>query len=1055
MTPPPAISRFCWPVVALVLAGSTARAAGPDAIFKERVLPLLEKHCHECHSHAAKKSKNGLVLDSAAAILTGGDSGPAVVAGEPEKSLLISAVRHASPDLHMPPKGKAKLSEAEVALLVEWVRQVEPLKEATVRVGTDWWSLKPLVRPVVPSNQYSVFSVRSGKSAPKAPTAKLNTEHWSLNTSANPIDAFVAAKLREHKLPPSPEADARTLIRRLHFDLIGLPPSPEEVEGFEREVSLSRSPTFPPAPMAGEKVGKWESGNRALGALVDKLLSSPHHGERWARHWLDTIHFADTHGFEHDVFRTNAWRYRDYVITAFNRDVPWQRFIREQLAADVFYPAEPQLTAALGFLGAGPLDTSTQSTAPRTFEYLDRDDLVTQTMSAFASTTAHCARCHAHKFDPISQEDYYALQAVFAGITKADVPFDESPATGQQRQRWQSLLAAADAKNAPALLTPENEPAIARWEQTQGKAVTEWLPLALESFLSSDGATLTRETDGSVSAGGKRPEKDTYTVTTATTLASVTALRLEVLSDERLPKKGPGRMDNGNLHLSEFDVRLLMAGSTNATKLKLKRATADFDQAGWPVASALDGNEKTAWGIYPRVGESHLAVFEFESPVKLAAAGSKLVVALRQLHGGGHLIGRFHLSATDSPNANAEAVPPLVSAGLKVSREQRTTEQRLAIAAHALRLHAQAELARLPAPASVFAVTRAAEPKAVHVLKRGDIGKPGHLAEPGALSALAELPARFALAEPKREAMRRVALADWLADPRNPLTWRSAANRVWHFHFGRGLCDTPSDFGRMGGVPSHPELLDWLACELRDSGSLKHLHRLIVTSAAYRQRSQSSVFSLQSSVGNGRSKPTENWILNTDHSSKTDPDNRLLWRMNSSRLDAESFRDAVLAVSGRMDLALGGPGTQHFKLSKGPQLTPKVDYTPFDWDAPGAGRRSIYRVVWRGIADPFMEALDFPDAALLQPTRSFSASALQALTLFNNDFVLRHSEHFAARVQKLGEDTPARVRAMVRLAFQRAATPEEVRAMSAYAEQHGLPALGRVLFNSNEFLFIN
>jgi mono/diheme cytochrome c family protein len=1034
-----------------VLAFLCARsgAAESDALFKERVLPLLAKHCHECHSHAAKKSRADLVLDSFNALLTGGQSGPAIVPGEPEKSLLINAVRHTSAELKMP-QGKAKLSDVDIAVLVEWVKQVQPPKVTAERITSDWWSLKPLVRPAVPGGRsdgameyWSDDRKRRG-SKPTTPALP----HSSTPFQANPIDAFISAKLREKNLPPSPEADARTLIRRLHFDLIGLPPSPEEVETFERDVSLSRSPTFSPAPTAGEKAGKWESGNRPLDALVDRLLSSPRHGERWARHWLDTIHFADTHGFEHDVFRTNAWRYRDYVITAFNRDVPWQRFIREQLAADVFYPAEPQLTAALGFLGAGPLDTSTQGTAPRTFDYLDRDDLVTQTMAAFASTTANCARCHAHKFDPISQEDYYALQAVFAGITKADVPFDESPATGQQRRHWQSLLAAADAKNATALFTPENELVVARWEETQGKAVTEWRILALDNFRSSDGSTLKAETDGSVSAGGTRPEKDTYTATGTTTFATLTALRLEVLASDALPKKGPGRQDNGNLHLSEVEVRLLTAGTTNAAKLKIKRATAHFNQEGWTIQHALDGNEKTAWGIYPRVGESHLAVFEFESPVKLAA-GAKLVVALKQLHGGGHLIGRFRLSATDAPNANAEAVPPLVSAGLRLPREQRTPEQRLAIAAHALRQHAQAELAKLPASAQVFAVKFGMEPKPVHVLKRGDIDKPGKLAEPGALSAIAELPGRFALANPKREADRRVALADWLADPRNPLTWRSAANRVWHFHFGRGLCDTPSDFGKMGGLPSHPELLDWLACELRDSGgSLKHLHRLIVTSATYRQSS------VAADVRRLTSKSPISQSLLTS-AATVDADNRLLWRMSRSRLDAESFRDAVLAVSGRLDRTLGGPGTQHFKLSKGPQATPKVDYTPFDWDAPGAGRRSIYRVVWRGIADPFMEALDFPDAALLQPTRPFSASALQALTLFNNDFVLRHSEHFAARVEKLGADTLSRVNAMVRLAFQRAATPEEVRAMSAYAEQHGLPALGRVLFNSNEFLFIN
>ncbi len=1020
----------------LALLGVSAGAAEGEGLFKDRVLPLLVKHCHECHSHAAKKSKNGLLLDSVAAILAGGEAGPAIVPGAPEQSLLVKAVRHSSPDLQMPPQGKAQLSEAEIATLVEWVAGVQPGPATVGRVGLDWWSLKPLRRPGIPSPPDAVVSGQSGKGGWAAAAApSRNSERGLLKSAANPIDAFIAAQLQAQKLSPSPETDARTLIRRLHFDLIGLPPSPEEVEAFERE----------------SQGGKRQA---AIANLTDKLLASPRHGERWARHWLDTIHFADTHGFEHDLFRTNAWRYRDYVISAFNRDVPWPRFIREQLAADVFYPAEPQLAAALGFLGAGPLDTSTQSTAPRTFDYLDRDDLVTQTMSAFASTTAHCARCHAHKFDPIPQEDYYALQAVFAGITKSDVSFDEAAETGVERRHWQGLVAAAEAKNAGALLTPEHEAVVARWEAAHGqRGGTEWLPLALDSLVSSDGSTLKREADGSVSAGGTRPERDTYTVTATTALTSVTALRLEVLRDEQLPMKGPGRQDNGNLHLSEVEVRLLGAGSTNAMRLKVKRATADFDQAGWTIQQALDGNEKTAWGIHPRVGESHWAVFEFESPVTLAA-GARLVVALRQLHGGGHLIGRFRLSATDSPNATAEAVPPLVAAGLKLGRAQRTAEQRLAIAAHALRLHAQAELAKLPAPAQVFAVKAGMEPKPVHVLKRGDITKPGQRAEPGALSALAELPARFVGTQ--READRRVALADWLADPRNPLTWRSAANRVWHFHFGRGLCDTPSDFGRMGSLPSHPELLDWLACELRDSGgSLKHLHRLIVTSATYRQSSQWLVMSNQSAA---RRRLSTHYLAPTKHASDpaaADANNAYLWRMNRSRLDAESFRDAVLAVSGRLDLTLGGPGTQHFQLSKGPQATPKVDYTPFDWDSPGAGRRSIYRVVWRGIADPFMEALDFPDAALLQPTRPFSASALQALTLFNNDFVLRHSEHFAARVEQLGTDTPARVKAAVRLAYQRAATPEEVRALATYAEQHGLPALGRVLFNSNEFLFIN
>jgi hypothetical protein len=320
----------------------------------------------------------------------------------------------------------------------------------------------------------------------------------------------------------------------------------------------------------------------------------------------------------------------------------------------------------------------------------------------------------------------------------------------------------------------------------------------------------------------------------------------------------------------------------------------------------------------------------------------------------------------------------------------------------------------------------------VHILARGDIEKPGKIAEPGSLLAVSNLNGRFKIKNSGVESERRAALANWLADRENPLTWRSIANRLWHYHFGKGLSDTPSDFGRMGGQPSHPELMDWLASELRDNqGSLKHMHRLIVLSHAYRQSSANRA--------DGVAK---------------DPENRLVWRMNRLRLDAESYRDAVLAVSGRLDLKAGGPGVEYFKTSPGQQLTPKVDYSGFDWNRPEAGRRSIYRVVWRGIPDPFLEALDFPDAALLQPTRTFSASPLQSLALYNNDFMLSQSEFFAKRLEKLGSDNSDQVQAAVKLAFLRKPDPAELKSFTAYADKHGLAALCRILFNSNEFMFI-
>ncbi len=969
--------------VVIIFAASLANA---DDFFTSKIEPLLKQRCYECHSHE-KKMKAGLTLDSRSGWEEGGDSGPALVVGNPDESLLIKMVRWSDEDHQMPPK--EKLSVAEIALLEAWVKQGAPDPRVLVKTrpnATDWWSLKPLVKPKLPD----VADV------------------------GHPVDRFIRARLAERKLTPSPEADRRTLIRRVSYDLHGLPPSLAEVEAFEKDTN----------PQAYEH-------------LVDRLLASPRHGERWARHWLDTIHFAETHGCGHDLPRDHAWRYRDYVIESLNNDKPWSRFVREQLAADRLFPEEPRLIAALGFLGAGVFDHSAYQTAPMNFDYLDRDDLVTQTMGAFTSTTANCARCHAHKFDPITQEDYYALQAVFAGVIEGDIPFDEDLKVAQQRKHWQSLLTAAEAQDKAILLTAENEALVADWEKNQGPAV-KWTTLGYESFISTEGATLSRSGEVIIS-GGAKPEKDTYVITASAPLASITALRLDVIADKSLPKNGPGRQDNGNLTVSEFEVQVFDVGAASPMKLKFSRATADFNQASYAAPAAIDGNPATGWGIHPAEGQSHHAVFELAAPLTLKA-GAKLTISLKQLAPQAHLVGRFKLAATDEPASRASAMPALAAAALAIPADKRSEPQRLALAAHALRLRAVDEMQKLPAPAFVYAAgrkadvllavskgtpTTVAKPKVVHKLKRGDFDKPMGDAESGALSAVTALPAQFPKAHAGDESERRAALADWIADEKNPLTWRSIANRVWQYHFGRGICDTPSDFGRMGGVPSHPELLDWLACELRDSGgSLKHLHRLIVTSAAYRQSSE-----------------------HRDDAAKLDSDNRLLWRMNRLRLDADSYRDFVLAAADRLDLAVGGPSERQFITGPAVQLTPTLDYAAYDWSALPKHRRSIYRFVWRGVPDPFMDTLDFPDLGLLAPSRSFSASSLQSLALYNNSFVL----HFSGELGKQFT-TPAHA---VRRILLRDATADELRDFTAYAQKNGLAALCRVLINSNEFLFVN
>jgi hypothetical protein len=1000
------------PLLAIVLAFGNSVFAGDREFFHEQVLPLLKRQCYACHSHASGVMEGNLALDWRSGWETGGDRGPAIVPGSPETSILILAVSHRDQALRMP---EQRLPDEDIDLLVRWVatgafddRARSP--EATA-ADTNWWSLKPLVQPAIP-----------------------------FSDGANPIDAFVRQRLQEAGLSASARADRKTLIRRVTYDLTGLPPAYAEVEAF----------------LADPRSDAYE-------LLVDRLLASPRYGERWARHWLDTVHFADSHGYEHDIGRDHAWRYRDYVIDALNQDVSWDRFIREQLAVDYFFPDRSDLIPALGFLGAGTFDLSTYSTATATFDYLARDDLVAQTMSAFASTTASCARCHTHKFDPITQEDYYSLQAVFAGILKGDLAFDDDRRVARARAKWHALLEACKQKDASVLFSAPWVEAVESWARKQAEMAT-WHPLTLHTFTSSDGATLIRMPSGIVLASGISPDKDTTTITATTQLTSATALRLDLFPHESLPMNGPGRCQNGNLHLSEISVHMFAPGSDRGELIQLRRASADFNQAGWGIERAIDGDAATAWGIHPAVGVAHHAVFEFGEPISLAP-GTRFSVTLRQLHGGSHLIGAFNMSLTADNPEQAVVLPEEIRRILQRSPAERDTESKLELAAHALGILASQQIESLPPQVFVYAAAPAVNvpegegkvqpksipiPKVVHVLHRGDFDKPRTEVQPGALSALHHAEGRFRLLNPEREAQRRAALADWLAHSDNPLTWRSVVNRVWQFHFGRGICDTPSDFGRMGGQPSHPELLDWLAIWFRDEahGSLKQLHRMILTSETYQQSSQ-----------------------HRSDGAAIDESNLWLWRQNRQRMDADSVRDGVLEVSGAMDLKMAGPGVQHFSQSKGPQATPALDYVSYDWDNPGASRRSIYRYVWRGIADPFMESLDFPDLGLLSPTRGLSVSALQALTLFNNDFILHFSQAMAERAlggvdsdattwdQNIGSgEVPKSDLAIVRCvhwAWLRDPTESEFVSFREYVEQYGLAAFCRLLLNSNEFLFID
>src|SRR5262249_34251370 len=449
------------------------------------------------------------------------------------------------------------------------------------------------------------------------------------------------ANLAEQKLTPAPPADRRALIRRVYVDLIGLPPTPAEVAAFLGDDS----------PRAFEKV-------------VDRLLASPHHGERMARHWLDVAHFAESHGHDQDRPRPNAWPYRDYLIRSFNEDKPYARFVREQMAGDVLYPSDPLAITALGFLSAGPWDESSlmcivdDTMDKKSAQVLDRDDMLVTAMTTFASSTVQCARCHDHKFDPISQADYYSLQAVFAGVDRAERPYDPDSKVNARRRQ---LLARKKQLESDAALeklhSADTMQQIAAWEKQISARANVWTTLPPTSFSSTNGTKAVVQPDGSLLCSGPAPVKDTYLITARTQGRPVSALRLEVLNDPSLPKQGPGRQDNGNLHLSEFRVFLLPEHpGLPPIPLKIKRASADFNQEGWRIEHALDGKVETAWGIFPEVGKPHSAVFELEQPLS-AERGVTLLFSLAQLHGGRHLIGRLRLSSAST--ASLASIRPL------------------------------------------------------------------------------------------------------------------------------------------------------------------------------------------------------------------------------------------------------------------------------------------------------------------------------------------------------------------------------------------------------------
>jgi len=959
--------------------------------FVREVRPIFEKHCNECHG--SLKQKNDYRLDIKSIALTGGeDHAPNIVPGKSGESPLFRFVSGADEKISMPPK--AKLSSAEVDVIKRWIDEgavwPEGVDVAKVEDRLDWWSFKPLAK-------------KDGN-----------------------IDDFISAKLTEHGLKPAPQADARTLIRRLYFDLTGLPPSPAEVERY--------------AALPYEK-------------LVDDLLASPRYGERWARHWLDLVHYGETHGYDKDKPRMNAWPYRDYVIRALNSDKPYARFIEEQIAGDVLHRGTTDGITALGFISAGPWDYIGHAEVPESkldgkiARHLDRDDMVQNTMGAFCSLTVGCAQCHYHKFDPISQEDYYSLQAVFAAIDRTDVNYYPDDASMQRfvglEQQHKKIAASIKALEEPL-------------KQKAGEAYT-----ALSKRI--DGAA-----DKASSTNPNVKPDFGYHSAIAMDQNSVKWVQVDLgksVEIQRIVLK-PCYDDFGGIGGGfGFPVRFKVEASddpafkTGVTLIWRKHDATfmnDFKNPGLTPFETGTAGDDGAIGRYVRV-----------TAVKLAERKNDYILALSEMEvfadkNGPNLAAGRPVTALDSIEAAPRWQKENLTDGIAPEARTQEDKQRLIKERDALMLAQadaatrkqlndmrkqrgviEAEIGKLPKPGKVYAGAihtgtgafkgtgnEGGKPRVIQVLKRGDIKQPAKDVGPQSIVALSEaFHDEYHLAG-EGESARRAALARWITDKNNVLTWRSIVNRVWQYHFGRGLVDTANDFGRMGGRPSHPELLDWLAVTFRDDlgGSLKRLHKLIVMSNTYRQSS--------------------------DKAEPADANNVFLSHQSRRKLDAESIRDSILAVSGKLDLTMGGPSFQDFVIEK-PQHSPHYEYQLHDPEDPKSWRRSIYRFIVRSQQQPFMTTLDCADPSMRVEKRNESLSPLQALAMMNNGLVVAMAKHFAERVTKEAQGLEAQTRRAFVLALSRSPTADEIRPLIEYAQREGLENTCRVILNLNEFSFVD
>lgn len=1002
---------LCAVVLSMVLPNWTT-AAEDEGIrfFEQKIRPVLVQHCYECHSEKArdaKKLKGGLYLDSAFGVAAGGDSGLIILKGKPAMSPLLKALKYDG--LEMPPTGK--LPPEVIADFAKWIDMgapdprtgdpsAKPKREISVEEGKKWWAFQPL-KDVTP------------------PDAR------------KPIDGFIRQAQQAKGLTPSQPASREKLIRRAYFDLIGLPPTEEQIAAFVKDSS----------PKAFEK-------------LIDELLASPAYGERWGRHWLDVARFAESGGYEFDGFRPGAYHYRDWVIRAFNSDMPYDQFVRMQLAGDLLQPDQIDGAAATGFLVAGPYPGQITAKTVERIRYDQIDDMLMTMGGSMLGLTVGCVRCHEHKFDPIPHQDYYALAASLARTVHGPRTLEiDAEATQRALEKHQAehqplvdALKAYASKELPkrfdawrtAQLAKQSEPT--RWQSLEpiafegDRSYLKELPGGIIAFdrSTSPNAKMRQRGQKRVTAADEQ-----YRLTFHTHQKNLTSLRLDAFADKSLPQRGPGLNPDGSFQLAEITitVRPLDPQVKDAAKVvKLKPVFAAFEDSDGPLTNAVDGKPGTSWVVKTTAKKDNAAVFEFESPIAGFANGTEIQVEITFRDLG---LGRFRLSLSVEPNpatwagdvspqhvAELRAIAGVKGALPEVVRESLARwftpfDAETAKLFRAVRDHAAAA----PRPKLTEVYTTIAGGQDVYYLRRGEVDNKQGKAEPGFVKVLW----RGNEIKPATMVDPRMALANWMTDVDHgagPLLARVIANRVWQHHFGEGIVGTPNDFGVQGDRPTHPELLEFLAGELiRGGWKLKSLHRQIMLSDTYQQSNEVN-----------------------PANQKIDPDNRLLWHHRPRRLEAEAIRDSLLIVGGNLDSTMFGPSV-------------------LDTSA----RRSVYLRVKRSELIPIMTMFDAPEPTQSIGERIVTTVPTQALAMMNSPFVRQQAEKLADRIKPETGGLENAIDRGYRIAFSRSPTPRERTTMRSFIDQQrtamggdtpeatkkALVEFCQVLLCLNEFVYVD